>query len=277
MCKTIIKNSIRKFSNLTNQNFFQIQNPIKCLPLSSVDKNEGLRDYLTKIYTKSCIGFATTLLIGILNTLFFSYMPVISCTLWISSIPLTFYTLHKISKLESKTLIKNNKLAEEENLKKNNWYNYFSISNGLLISPAILYSITINPIILPISLVSTVGVFGTSTYYALHKKDLSLINYHGPLIGCVGGLFATGIVQFGLLMLGFHEAFNLVNLGSSVVGTAVFTGLIAVDTQLGIKSFDEQKLDSTNVAVNLLLDITNLFLDLLEIITEINKAIKNDD
>lgn len=48
-------------------------------------------------------------------------------------------------------------------------------------------------------------------------------------------------------------------------------------TLLAIKSYEEQKLDSTGVTVNLLLNITNLFLDLMRIVGEMSKAFNNDD
>jgi len=279
MFKTFTYSISRKFSKYNKANALMKipENTIKTITLPILDKNEGLRDYLTKIYKKTGEGFLTTLTIGSMTTLLYTASPVLGIGSTLASIPFSFYSIYKIGKLETKTIIQDDKIKEIENEEKNKWYNYFSISNGILISPAILYSLTISPVVLPITLVCTGGVFGASTYYALNKKDLSLIKYHGPLVGCLGGLIATGFGNLALMFLGYHQLANTISLGTAVVGTAVFSGLIAVETQMAIKSFGEQKLDSTGTALALLLDVTNLFLDLLKIIGEITKSINGDN
>ena len=142
-------------------------------------------------------------------------------------------------------------------------------------SPAIFYSFTISPAIMPIALACTGGVFAASTMYALKKKDLSLVQYQGPLIGCVGGLICSGLVQLLMMAMGYYDASFMLGMGTTVLSTGIFSALIAVDTHMAIKSYEDNKLDSTGIALNVLLDITNLFLDLLRIIGELFKTFKD--
>lgn len=247
--------------------------------LEQIDKNTGLRNYLTNVYKKSGCGFATSLGVGTIAPVMvfgLGLAPIVPA-LWIANIPFSFYSIYKITKLETNTLVINDMLVEKENNEKTKWFNLFSLSNGLMISPAIFYSWTISPYIMPIALACTGGVFAASTLYALKKTDLSLVGLQGPLIGCVGGLICAGLVQLCMQGFGYHNMAWSLSLGTSVISTGIFSALIAVDTQLAIKSYEEQKLDSTGVALNVLLDATNLFLDLLKIIGEISKNFNNDD
>ena len=245
--------------------------------IQQIDKDAGLRDYLTDIYKKSGYGFGTSLCIGTMAPLVMMGLGIASIApaLWIANIPLGFYSVYKITKLESKTIYKDNKFIETENSEKNKWYNVFSVSNGITISPAIFYSFAISPTVMPIALACTGGVFAASTMYALKKKDLSFVQYQGPLIGCVGGLICSGFVQLVMMGFGYHNASWMLGMGTSVLSTGIFSALIAVDTHMAIKSYKNKQLDSTGIALSVLLDITNLFLDLLKIIGELTKAFKD--
>ena len=245
--------------------------------IEQIEKNAGLRDYLTNIYIKSGYGFGASLCVGTIAPLAVMGFGITSVApaLWIANIPLSFYSIYKITKLESETINKDNKLIEKENPEKTGWYKFFSVSNGITMSPAIFYSFTISPAIMPIALACTGGVFAASTMYALKKKDLSLVQYQGPLIGCVGGLICSGLVQFLMMAMGYYDASFVLGMGTTVLSTGIFSALIAVDTHMAIKSYEENKLDSTGIALNVLLDITNLFLDLLRIIGELFKTFKD--
>ena len=84
-------------------------------------------------------------------------------------------------------------------------------------------------------------------------------------------------VQIGLMATGYGNSAIGLGLATSVVGSGIFSALIAVDTHLAIKSYRDGELDSTGIALNVLLDVTNLFLDLLRIIGEISKGFNNND
>lgn len=245
--------------------------------MEQIDKNAGLRDYLLNIYKKAGYGFGASLCIGTLAPLVVTSIGISSVApaLWIANIPLSFYSVYKITKLQSITINEDNKLTEKENHEKSKWYNIFSISNGITISPAILYSFSISPSVMPIALACTGGVFAASSMYALKKKDLSLVQYQGPLIGCVGGLICSGLVQLLMTGLGYNNASWMLGMGTTVLSTGIFSALIAVDTHMAIKSYKDGQLDSTGIALSVLLDVTNLFLDLLKIIGELTKSFKD--
>jgi len=263
-------------NTIHNAEYLKMQGK-KVTLMDQIDKNAGLRDYLTNIYKKSGYGFGVSLCVGTVAPLAVMSMGIASVApaLWIANVPFGFYSIYKLTKLKSETINKDNKLTEKEDPEKNNWYNLFSISNGITISPAIFYSFAISPTVMPIALACTGGVFAASTMYALKKKNLSLVQYQGPLVGCVGGLICSGLVQLLMMALGYHNASWMLGMGTTVLSTGIFSALIAVDTHMAIKSYEDKQLDSVGIALNILLDVTNLFLDLLRIIGELTKAYKD--
>jgi len=58
---------------------------------------------------------------------------------------------------------------------------------------------------------------------------------------------------------------------STAASTVIFTGLIAADTQKAIQDYSNKTLDSIKVSVELLLDATNLFIDILKILIKLNE------
>ena len=246
--------------------------------MEQLEKNAGLKDYLVSIYKKTGYGFGISLFVGIVVSLAILIpMKIASIVflLWITNILFSFYSIYKMRILKSETINQDNKLIEKENLEKNNWYNLFSISNGIIISPAIFNSFVISPTVMLIALACTVGIFATSTKYALKKKDLSLVQYQAPLIDCIGGLICSGLIQLVMFGFGYHNASWMLGMGVTILSMGIFSALIAVNTHMAIKSYENKQLDSIGIAFDMLLNITNLFLDFLKIIGELNKLSKN--
>lgn len=235
----------------------------------------GLKKYMTDVYIKSGGGFLTTLAVG--SSLPF-IVPYISSSfiipVYIGNFLFGFYSIYKMSSISILTLQNEDGLYEEENKNKNNknnWYKAFSVSNGITIGPLCAMAFGISPTIVPIAAASTLGVFGAATAYALSHPDVKLTKYQAPLIGCVGGLIASGLIQITGSLLGYTDFAHSLNLLSTGVSTLIFTGLIAVDTQKAIEDYDNKQLDSVKIATELLLDAVNLFIDFVKILIELTK------
>jgi FtsH-binding integral membrane protein len=235
----------------------------------------GLKKYMTDVYIKSGGGFLTTLVVGSSLPFVVPYMSSsFIIPVYIGNFIFGFYSIYKMSSISISTIQNEDGLYEEENKNKNNknnWYKAFSVSNGITIGPLCAMAFGISPSIVPIAAASTLGVFGAASAYALSHPDVKLTKYQAPLIGCVGGLIASGLIQITGSLLGYTDFAHSLNLLSTGVSTLIFTGLIAVDTQKAIEDYDNKQLDSVKIATELLLDAVNLFIDFVKILIELTK------
>ncbi len=270
-----LRNSIQQISNISKHSrvISNIEVSKVNTHLNEINKNEKLKIYIKDIYKYSGYGFsgsiATSLATGGLATSSIMYAPslfVPLCGLWIGNVGFSFYSLYKISKMQSTT---SNDLTEIIPQEKKKWYKLFCISNGITLAPLVTMSFAIHPMIMPLALTSTIGTFAGASYYALKQNNLDAIKWQAPLIGCVTGLIGSSIVQIGASFIGYTTFAHNLDIISTLISTGVFTGLIVADTQQAIKDFQEKKLDSINTSIDLLLDGTNLFINLIKIFSEL--------
>ena len=255
---------------------------LKYSHLENIDRNEGLRNYMKNIYKSSGFGFGTTLVVGSTLPLALYFAPALTTVaipLYIGNVCFGFYSIFKITKMRSSTQeYKNGKEIHYKEIIPENkklWYNLFSISNGITISPLLGAAHLLSPVILPTAVVGTLGIFAGSSLYALNKKDFNAASWQAPLMGCVTGLIGASLVQIGFGLAGNYQIFSMMDMGITGVSLLTFTGLVAADTQNAIKSYGDKQLDSINSSLELLLDATNLLIDMIKIISEIMKNAKD--
>jgi FtsH-binding integral membrane protein len=188
--------------------------------------------------------------------------------IWLGNVGLGFYSMYKMGKINS---ITNSDMTEEIPAEKKMYYKIFSVSNGITITPIVLTSYAIDPMIFPIALTSTIATFGGATYYALKQTNLNAITWQAPLMGCVVGLIGTNLMTLIASYCGFTNFANTLDLGATVVSTVVFTGLIVADTQLAISNYKEKALDTIKTSTELLLNATNLFIDIIKLLIKLKK------
>jgi FtsH-binding integral membrane protein len=239
-----------------------------------ISQNNSLRKYIKDIYIKTGCGFtaslATSMVIPFVALT--TEMPLsVMCGIWLGNVGFNFYSSHKMLQLETNTIEKEDGLYEEYNLKKERWYKVFCISNGIILSPVIGITMITNLIILPTALTATASTFAGATYVALNQKDLNLVQYQGPLIGGVWGLIGASLVPIGAHLCGFHtfgSTLDLIITGGSVI---IFSSLIAVETQVAIKNYNDKQLDSIIVSLKLLLNASILLIDFINILEKIRR------
>jgi hypothetical protein len=240
--------------------------------------DKGLKKYMSDIYVKSGGGFGASLGIGVTAPVLLSSLPISGSLLvggWVANIGLSFYSIYKMSKLNTRTIEKEDGFYEENNQDKERWYKIFCLSNGLMIAPIVGITLATNPVVIPLATVATLSTFGGATYAALKQTDTNLVSYQGPLIGCVWGLIGTGVFQMFAAMMGYTSIANTMDIMTSLASVGVFTALVAVDTQVAIEDYGNKKLDSINVSTQLLLDATNLFIDFIKLLNRLTG--NNDD
>lgn len=278
---------ISKFSNIrlsytTDNNRKQkthldsIQSNLVKTNFDVTNNDNKLKEYITRIYKYSSVGFATSLSTSLIASVSLSTLTVTSSSdmlyplgaLYIGNVALGFYSIYKMGKINS---ITKNDMSEEIPEDKKMYYKIFSVSNGITLTPLVLMSFAIEPLIFPIALTATLATFGGATYYALRQTNLDAIKWQAPLMGCVVGLIGTNIMTLIASLCGFTNFANTIDFGATIVSTGVFTGLIVADTQMAINDYKEKTLDTIKTSTELLLDATNLFIDIVKILIKLKK------
>eukprot|EP01127_Copromyxa_protea_P001259 TRINITY_DN11299_c0_g1_i1.p1 TRINITY_DN11299_c0_g1~~TRINITY_DN11299_c0_g1_i1.p1 ORF type:complete len:321 (-),score=85.41 TRINITY_DN11299_c0_g1_i1:153-1091(-) len=113
----------------------------------------------------------------------------------------------------------------------------------------------------------TAGIFGGFTLMALKAKRQAMLTMGGPLLG---GLFCLILCSLGgwvLPMLGVTNPALLAALYNVNLygGLAIFSLFISYDTQRMIESFKEGQRDHIAPALNMFLNLFNIFIRLLQI------------
>lgn len=99
------------------------------------------------------------------------------------------------------------------------------------------------------------------------KEYITRIYKYSGVVGLIG----TNIMTLITSLCGFTNFANTMDFGATIVSTGVFTGLIVADTQISINDYKEKTLDTIKTSTELLLDATNLFIDIVKILIKLKK------
>ena len=137
---------------------------------------------------------------------------------------------------------------------------------GMSGAPMIALASAISPTIVPTCLGITTAIFGGASLMAYNMKKDSMLKFGGILTGSLLGLIG---LQLAGLAATFIVGPNPISLmlfkGSSYVSIALFSAFIAYDTHVAIKMYEDGIPDNLNIVSNFLLDIWNIFINLLSI------------
>ena len=272
--KTILRpvQTFRKFNTTNKENkLYEIDvNNDKNTHINNIKRNEKLNKYITDVYKYTGVGFATTLGVSVGSSALipFVLIPQIMPVVWIGGFGTSLYSIYKMSKIPS---ITNSDMTEDIPEEKKKYYTMFSISNGITLTPIVFLSFVINPSIFPIALTSTIATFGGATYFALKQSNLDSIKMEAPLMGGVCGLIGTNLVVLGAGYCGFIKFADTLDLIATFASVGIFTGLIVVDTQKAIQSFNNRTLDTIKSSTEMVLDMTNLLVDFIKLLIRLQK------
>lgn len=238
-------------------------------PITQISLNTGLFNYIKGIYFFTGIGWSTLLVIAEImsftinknniNLLFWIYLLIgfglTILTIFISIIPSDVIILEDGNKKE---IIPWWKIIS---------YELFSFSIGLMISPVIFIINQQNIIIFPICIIITNFIFCTMSIFTWTRKDMDGLKLYVPLITCISGLIILGFIEIILACLGFDKIVCILSFGTSIISIIVFSGLIYVDTLKAIESYNESGLNTIKCSIEIVLDLVNILLDLIRIIS----------
>jgi len=113
----------------------------------------------------------------------------------------------------------------------------------------------------------TAGIFGGFSFMALKAKSRSMLKFGGPLLGCLlalvlcslGGMFLPMLGVTSPAILGALHSLNLYG------GLALFSFYVSYDTQLMIENYRAGDNDHLTPALNMFLNVFNIFVRLLTI------------
>jgi len=145
-------------------------------------------------------------------------------------------------------------------------YGLGTIGLGLSAAPLFLFANMINPSILPTAIGLTTAIFGGASLVAYKMPKDKMLGYGKALMGSVLGLIGLQVV--GLISTVFVGpnifAMTLMS-ASNYIAVGLFTALIAYDTHVSIKMYEEGKADHIGMAVQFLLDFWNILTSLVRI------------
>lgn len=237
--------------------------------LTQLLSNNGLFNYIKEVYFYTGIGWVVLLISSELMSLSINTNN-INLLYWIYLLIgfiLTIITMI-ISSAQTETLtLENGSKKEIIPWWKIMSYLLFSFSLGLMISPAIFVVNKENKIIFPICILVTNAIFGIMSIFAWTRKNMDGLKLYGPLMSCVSGLIVIGIIEIILACLGFDKTVCILSFGTSIISVIVFSGLIFVDTLKAIESYNKSELNAIRCAVEIVLDLVNILLDLIRILS----------
>lgn len=154
--------------------------------------------------------------------------------------------------------------TEAQKLKHAYWMNGFM---GVVISPSLL----VFHQVIPHALITTSALVAGPIVAAKMMPSNSLLSYGPALSTALCGLIGVGFTSIVAPLVGFHDlgiALHNIDLYGGVI---LFTIYNAYDTQVIIDEFNKGNRDIVKHSANYSLNIINIFIRLLEIISKMQK------
>lgn len=238
-----------------------------------VTQSSGLANFIRKTYTATGLGIFGT--IGVAQMLDYSNIasqyPVhclgFGFVASIASIVGINYANYTINETE-------NGLESKNSLGRQFAFGGLVTGMGLTLSPMVDLCNTIDPTILPISMLLSGTVMGGASAYAYNASADKYLSLKAPMMGALCGLVGISFTSLGSgLIFGFDAPLSLLLHNVDIYGgLVVFTGLVVYDTQKSIAMYEDGDPDHLGCATALYLDFVNLLIRMLEIIAKHNQS-----
>ncbi len=136
---------------------------------------------------------------------------------------------------------------------------------GLITAP--LFQVYDMSTYLPAAVVMSSFVMGGSTAYAYLDKTNSFLKYKSALFGLFSGLVGcSSISLIGSMIFGPNIISDLFRNIDVYAGIPIFAGIVAYDTQVAMKMYDEGNADHLQCSTSIYLDFVNILIRFIEII-----------
>lgn len=145
-------------------------------------------------------------------------------------------------------------------------------SLGLSASPLFLYMSAMNPSIITSSIGVTLGIFGGASAISYMLPKDQILGYGNIFFGSLLGLIGVQLVGIGgTLLYGPNALSTLLFDVNTYGGLLLFSGLIAYDTHVAIKSYEMGYADHLGISTQLLLDFWNLLVRVMEMMNRFKR------
>lgn len=140
-------------------------------------------------------------------------------------------------------------------------------SLGLSASPMFLYTQMISTSIIPTALGITAGIFGGASAMAYMMPKDKMLSYGRLFMGGLIGLIAMQLIGLGSAYFMGPNALSMLLFNINTYGgILLFSGLIAYDTHVAIKSYEMGNADHLSMSIQLLLNLWNILIRVMEIL-----------
>jgi FtsH-binding integral membrane protein len=139
---------------------------------------------------------------------------------------------------------------------------------GSLLSPVVVYSNYLSPNIFWVATFTTLLLFTSCTLYAyLYPKSIKC--YGHIIVSSLNTLLLLNVIGFSSFMIfGDNLFYQLIFDFDTYFGLLLFSMFVAYDTYICIKMYESGKRDYIMCSLQLYLDLMNLFVRILEIVSK---------
>jgi FtsH-binding integral membrane protein len=126
----------------------------------------------------------------------------------------------------------------------------------------------INPSILPTAIGITGAIFSGASFMAYWMPKGKMLGYGRMFMGSLLGLIGLQLAGMGAMLVMGPNPFSLMLFrADTYLGILLFSGLIAYDTHVAIKSYEENNADHLGMSVDMLLNFWNILVRVIQILS----------
>lgn len=130
-----------------------------------------------------------------------------------------------------------------------------------------MYMYAINPSIITSALGLTCGIFGGASLMAYNMPKDKMLGYGRVFMGSLLGLIGIQLIGIGsTFFMGPNALSSFLFQADTYIGALLFTGLIAYDTHVAIKEYENGYADHLGMSIQMLLNFWNLLIRIMYIL-----------
>ena len=240
-----------------------------------VRREVGLSEFLTRVYARSAVGIVGSVGIGCLMIPVAEANPIACFAVGaVSGFASIFGITNSEPVFRSRTEPKTGEFvhSSENSLGREISFGALSLGMGIMLAPMMSIVVSIDPAIVPASLMITSGILGGCAYVSSRCSDTVFMNWKGPLMVGLGTLIGTQLLGLGsLLIFGENSLSMMLNNIDVYGGIVLFTGFGLYDSYIARATYASGKPDDLHCAANIYLDGMNIMIRTMEIMAKLNK------
>lgn len=251
--------------SMTSKNPFGIKKPYGNRTIDLINQDHKLNDYSKKVFSNmgkflAVSAISSGLTVATSTSLINNGLDVQNMLMplgigWISAMGGSLYCAYKLDTLKDDPVAR---------------IKYAYMMHGLL-GVTITPSLLMFPQVIPQALVIATSLVAGPVAMALMTPPDKFLSWGVPLATGLCGLIGIGFSSIGLHMIGFSELAMNLHTVDLYGGLILFTAYSAYDTHKMISDFNKGSKDAVGHACNYTLNFINLFIRLLEILSNKKK------